>query len=136
MNLDDIKKRNLSVKGPYLPYNPDLTGRARELRKNMTPAEKRLWFELLHAFPLKVYRQRPIDHYIVDFYCPSLRLVIEVDGEQHISEAAKCYDGARDAVLASYCLHVLRLPNEEVMNEFGNVRKIIEAFLQDPPVTP
>ena len=53
----------------YLPYNKNLVPRAKELRKNMTLAEKKIWHEYLNRFPDRVYRQRPIDNFIVDFYC-------------------------------------------------------------------
>jgi very-short-patch-repair endonuclease len=79
----------------HLPYNPDLIARARELRKMMTPEEKKLWYDYLRNFKFKVLRQRPIDHFIVDFYCPSLKLVIEVDGEVHFSDESQAYDYER-----------------------------------------
>ncbi len=63
----------------FLPYNPDLVARVKQMRKNPTPAERKLW-EYLRTFPLKFWRQKPIDNFIVDFYCPKLKLVIEVDG--------------------------------------------------------
>ena len=52
----------------------------------MTPAERKLWHKYLRQFPLPVYRQKPIDNYIVDFYIPKLKLVIEIDGETHIEK--------------------------------------------------
>nr|WP_226577239.1 DUF559 domain-containing protein [Microseira wollei] len=67
----------------HLPYNPQLVERAKELRKNMTPAEKKLWNNYLRRFQFRVLRQRPIDNFIVDFYCANLKLVIEIDGEKH-----------------------------------------------------
>ncbi|HBE56853.1 MAG TPA: endonuclease, partial [Cyanobacteria bacterium UBA11366] len=76
---------NLKHSDFHLPYNPALVARAKELRKNMTPAEKKLWYGYLRTFQFRVLRQRPIDHFIVDFYCPSLKLVIEVDGESHFT---------------------------------------------------
>lgn len=71
-----------------IPYDPRLKKLARHLRKNMTPAEKRLWSEIRrkqvggHSF----YRQRPIDQYIVGFYCPDLQLAVEIDGRSHVGE--------------------------------------------------
>src|SRR3989304_6174851 len=73
--LSVAKERNLITTGYHLPYNPGLVGRARELRQNMPPAEKQLWFKFLRHFKYRFHRQRPVDHYIVDFYCPELRLV-------------------------------------------------------------
>lgn len=79
----------------HLPYNPQLIARAKELRQNPTPAEKKLWQSCLRAFPLRVLRQRPIDHFIVNFYCAALKLVIEIDGESHFIDEAHAYDAER-----------------------------------------
>ena len=113
----------------YFPYNPALVARAKALRKNMTPAEKKLWFEYLRQFPLKFYRQRPIDHYIVDFFCPKLRLVIEVDGDTHFTEDAQEYDQIRSEILQGYSLKVLRFTNDEVLHNFAAVCAAIEENL-------
>lgn len=83
----------------HLPYNPKLLARARALRHNMTPAEQKLWKRCLRHFPLRVMRQRPIDNFIVDFYCAALQLVIEVDGERHASAEAQARDAERTAIL-------------------------------------
>jgi very-short-patch-repair endonuclease/16S rRNA G966 N2-methylase RsmD len=123
--------RDLITNGYHLPYNPDLVERARELRRNMTPAERQLWEYLKHA-PYRFLRQRPIDHFIVDFYCPALRLVIEVDGEQHYTEEGKAYDAERDTILQSYGLRVVRFRNEEVLHHFESVRQRIEAAFESP----
>ncbi len=110
----------------YFPYNPALVARAKTLRKNMTPAERKLWFEYLRPLPLKVYRQRPIDHYIVDFFCSKLKLVIEVDGDTHFSNDAKKYDQIRSEVLEGYGLTVIRFTNDEVVHNFSEVCAVIE----------
>jgi very-short-patch-repair endonuclease len=123
--------RDLITNGYHLPYNPDLVERARELRRNMTPAERQLWEYLKHA-PYRFLRQRPIDHFIMDFYCPALRLVIEVDGEQHYTEEGKAYDAERDTILQSYGLRVVRFRNEEVLRQFESVRQRIEAAFGSP----
>ena len=131
-NLFEVAKaRGLITNGYHLPYNPDLVERARELRRHMTPAEEKLWEYLKHA-PYRFLRQRPIDHFIVDFYCPALRLVIEVDGEQHYTEEGKAYDAERDAILQGYGLRVVRFRNEEVLHHFKSVRQRIEAAFGSP----
>jgi len=131
-NLFEVAKaRGLITNGYHLPYNPDLVERARELRRHMTPAEEKLWEYLKHA-PYRFLRQRPIDHFIVDFYCPALRLVIEVDGEQHYTEEGKAYDAERDAILQGYGLRVVRFRNEEVLHQFESVCRRIEAALGSP----
>ena len=115
------------------PYNPELVARAKKLRKNMTVAEKKLWYEYLRTFPHRVYRQRPIDHYIVDFYCPKLKLVIEVDGENHFTPEAQEYDQKRTEVLEGYGLQVLRFTNEQTMNNFERVCCTIQKHLLESP---
>jgi very-short-patch-repair endonuclease len=107
----------------YLPYNPALVKRAKALRKSMTRAEQKLWYEYLRSFKYRVLRQRPIDHFIVDFYCSALKLklVIEIDGESHFTEIGVTYDEARTKVLEGYGLRVIRFTNEEVLQEFERV---------------
>ncbi|KAF3890461.1 MULTISPECIES: endonuclease domain-containing protein [Nostocales] len=109
-----------------LPYNPQLVTKAKELRKNLTPAEKKLWQGYLKMFPFRVLRQRPIDRFIVDFYCAELKLVIEVDGESHFTEESRLYDLERTQILGDYGLKVLRFTNEQVMMEFDGVCQQIE----------
>jgi very-short-patch-repair endonuclease len=111
----DIASRGLITTGFHLPYRPKLIECARELRKNMTAAEKRLWYDCLRNFPYRVLRQRPIDHYIVDFYCPALHLVIEIDGESHFTDDGKESDEQRTEILTAYGLRVVRFTNREVM---------------------
>jgi len=120
-NPEESKKRDLVFTGRHLPYNPRLLDRARELRKNMTGAEKKLWNDYLCHCKYRVLRQRPIDHYIVDFYCSSVKLVIEIDGEQHFTEEGKCYDSERDSILSSYDLEILHVKNKEIMEHFDDV---------------
>jgi very-short-patch-repair endonuclease len=126
---EDLKRRGLIFNGRHLPYNPNLLSRARELRKNMTPAERKLWTSFLRTFPCRVPTQRPIDNYIVDFYCPAWGLVIEIDGEQHYTEAGKTYDAERDGILAGYGLKILRVTNREVMECFPEVCRRIRRYL-------
>ncbi len=117
----------------YLPYNPVLKERARSLRRNMTPAEQTLWKQCLRHFPYRVLRQRPIDNFIVDFYCASLRLVIEVDGEYHASSEAQVRDAERTRILEGYGLQVIRFTNEQVLQEFEGVCTVLMALVEDPP---
>ena len=85
---------NLKEGNYFLPYNPQLVARAREMRKNPTVAERKLW-GYLRNFPVKFWRQKPINHFIVDFYCPKLKLVIEVDGDSHFTDSGVVYDEER-----------------------------------------
>jgi len=130
-----LKNRGLITTGYHLPYNPKLKEHARELRKNLTEAEKKLWYGYLRNFKYRVLRQRPIDNYIVDFYCPELRLVIEIDGESHFTEEGKAYDEERFRILNAYGLQVIRFTNDEVLGHFEAVRQKV-AELEESPLTP
>ena len=115
----------------YLPYNRQLVDRAKNLRKNMAKAEKKLWYEYLRGFHYRVHRQRPINNFIVDFYCPSLKLVIEIDGDSHNTEEAQAYDKERTNVLKGYGLKVIRFTNEEVLYNFTSVCEEIQRVEVD-----
>ncbi len=108
--------------GLVLPYNKTLTERARENRKNPTKAENKIWQEVLRMrqfADFKFLRQKPIDNYIVDFYCSELRLVIEIDGDSHVETIE--YDAVRTAVLESLGLQVVRFTNDEVLRNIDGV---------------
>ena len=108
--------------GGFIPYNKDLTDKARENRKNPTPAEKRLWFEILQNKRLgkfKFIRQKPIDQYIVDFYCSELMLAIEIDGDTHAEQQQ--YDAIRTQRLNKLGIEVFRYPNTEILNNLEGV---------------
>jgi len=122
------KERNLDYSDRFLPYNKKLVDRAKELRKNMTQAEKKLWHDYLKNFDDRVWRQRPIDHFIVDFYCPKRYLVIEVDGDSHFTEEGQASDIERTQILEAYGLKVLRFTNDEVLNNFEAVCEAIGKF--------
>ena len=116
-----LKQRGLITSGFHLPYNPKLIERAKEMRKNPTLAEKKLWQAFLHNFKYRVLRQKVIDHFIVDFYIPKLKLVIEVDGGIHDKKEIAEYDKQRTLFLEAYNLEVIRFRNEEVMHDFAKV---------------
>jgi very-short-patch-repair endonuclease len=90
------------------PYNKNLKHASRDLRNNMTDAEKLLWSRLRNKqiLALQFYRQKPILNYIVDFYCPAANLVIECDGSQHFTEECLEADQIRDEALAQLELKV------------------------------
>jgi len=100
---------------------------AKELRKNMTPAEKMLWRFLRgrQLCGLKFYRQVPIDRFIVDFYCSSKDLIIEVDGSVHDNEEQRSWDGEREVFLQRKRLRILRFRNDQVLREINIVLKSI-----------
>ncbi len=105
------------------------------MRKNMTDAEKKIWHGFLKNLDCTVLRQKPIDNYIVDFYCPNHKLVIEIDGEIHTTAVSREYDELRTRVLEGYGLRVVRFSNQEVLNKFtmvcNEIRKLIES--SQPP---
>ena len=106
----------------------ELHERARELRRNMTSAEKSLWEKLRYnrLNGLQFRRQQIIDGYIVDFYCHSKALIVEVDGDIH--HAQKDYDSERDNNLLARGFSILRFTNEEVNDDLAKaLQKIIEA---------
>jgi len=106
-----------------LHYRTDLKEKARSLRKNMTDAENLLWLRL-KGKQIKgqlFYRQKPIGEYIVDFYSPSVSLVIEVDGGQHFHDTGAEKDRERDAFLSRRGLRVLRYSNHDVLTNSEGV---------------
>jgi very-short-patch-repair endonuclease len=125
---DSIKRRGLITTGFHLPYNPDLIGLARIMRKKMTEAENKLWEELLRGFKFRVLRQRPIDNFIVDFYCPKLKLVIEIDGASHFSDEGLALDKERTEILKAYGLKVLRFSDHAVIKKFSLVCEQIKSM--------
>ena len=120
-----------------LPYNTILKERARELRANMTDAEKRLWSKVC-ARQIKgyqFYRQRPVGDYVVDFLCLKAMLVIEIDGGYHLKSEIKENDAVRDEYLKSLGLNILRFKNSDVLLKTEKVVKIIESqILLCPPL--
>ena len=115
-----------------LPYNKNLKKFARELRQNQTEAETFLWMKLRkrQLKNCQFYRQRIICNYIVDFYCPDAKLVIEIDGGQHYSEPGLTKDALRDQHLADLGLTVMRVSAREV---FENTAGVLEAIYQQLP---
>ena len=106
---------------------------AKELRKNMTQEERRLWYLFLKDLPQMVHRQKVIGGYIVDFYIASAKLVIEIDGSQHYEEEAKKQDEKRDEYLKEQGLTVCRYSNYDVNRNFSGVcEDIIEHIKRNP----
>jgi very-short-patch-repair endonuclease len=110
---------------------PKIKQNARDLRKNMTDAERTLWSRIksrrLQGFRFR--RQHPVGNYIVDFVCLELKLVIELDGGQHMDQQQ--YDERRDSFLKAQGFTVLRFWNNKVMKEVDGVLESILTFL--PP---
>ena len=88
------------------------------------------WYDFLKPYPVRFLRQYIVDRYIVDFYCPSAKLVIEVDGSQHYESEGLVHDKIRTETLNQYGLTVLRFTNRQVNREFENVCLCIDLFLK------
>ena len=118
-----------------LPYNGNLKQYSRQLRENMTDAERQLWSKIRmkqlkgHQF----YRQKPIGDYIVDFFCPRAKLVIEVDGSHHLVGGMIECDRIRDDYLNSLGLRVLRFTNADVIT---NIDGVVESIEREIPLSP
>jgi len=110
-----------------LSYNKDIKQLSRNLRSNMTDAEMLLWSRLRgkQLNGLQFYRQKIIGNYIADFYCPKSRLVIEVDGGQHLDVEAREKDRERDNYMEKAGITVLRFTNNDVLGNIESVLKII-----------
>ena len=104
---------------------------ARILRRNMTRQEKHLWYDFLRRYPVKIYKQRIIDNFVVDFYCHSARLVIELDGSQHYTSQGKAHDEARTEILEKYGISVLRFSNKDVDDNFNGVCLMIDKVINE-----
>ncbi len=110
-----------------LPINENLKKYAVEMRKNQTDEEKKVWYQILKGRTPKFHRQRIIGNYIVDFYCPQLRLAIEIDGYQHFYEENIKYDNKRTEYIESHDIYILRFENTEVNKDIEYVRHIINT---------
>ena len=110
-------------------HNTELTPNAKTLRKNMTKQERHLWYDFLRDYPVRFLRQKVIDDYIVDFYCSSAKLIIELDGSQHYSESGLLKDKIRTENIEKRDLLVLRIPNNEVDKNFIGVCEYIDLIV-------
>ena len=112
-------------------YNTRLKRYSQQLRRNMTDAERLLWSRIrrkqLKGF--QFYRQRIVGNYIVDFYCPEVKLIIEVDGGQHYNDEAKARDRVRDDYMKGVGLETLRISDRDVITNLnGVIEKIYEML--------
>ena len=111
------------------PFNKNFKHLSRELRKNMTDAERLVWSKIRRK-QLKgyqFYRQKNIGDYIVDFYCPATKLIVELDGSQHYSKEGTEKDRMRDNYLSGLGFTVLRFSDREV---FKNMEGVLERIYE------
>ncbi|MFH1926216.1 MAG: endonuclease domain-containing protein, partial [Chloroflexota bacterium] len=118
-----------------LPYNGNLKQYSRQLRENMTDAERRLWskIRMKQLKGYQFYRQKPIGDYIVDFFCPMAKLVIEIDGSHHLVGETIEYDRIRDDYLSSLGLRVLRFTNTDVLTD---IETVVDSIRGEIPLSP
>ena len=111
-------------------YNKDNIPLARVLRKNMTPWERRLWYDFLRDYPVRFQRQKAIGNYIADFYCARARLVIELDGGGHYTAEQAGKDEMRTKDLESMNLTVVRICNLDIDRNFSGVCESIDLTVK------
>jgi very-short-patch-repair endonuclease len=116
-------------------YRRALKAPSRELRKQMRDAEQALWQHVRRKqiLGLQFYRQKPLLSFIVDFYCPKAKLVIELDGSQHYEPDHRARDRERDARLNTLGLRVLRFDNRQVLREMDAVLEVIRRAAEESP---
>ena len=111
-------------------HNKQLIPFAKQLRKEMTKEERHLWYDFLRTYPVCFSRQKVLGKYIADFYSAEAKLVIELDGSQHFEEVNTEKDTERTIFLEGYGLTVIRIPNNEVMRNFGGVCEYIDTVVK------
>ena len=97
----------------------------------MTPHERKLWYLFLRKYPVKIYKQRIIGRFIVDFYCASAKLIIEIDGSQHYAPQGMAHDAERSAFLSALDLEVMRFSNRDIDRDFRGVCEQIDIAIQN-----
>ena len=111
-------------------YNHTNVENARQLRKDMTPWERKLWHCFLKTYPIRFQRQKCIDRFIVDFYCAKVKLIVELDGGGHYTPEQQNKDAIRTAILESHGLKVLRFCNLDIDRNFSGVCTVIDREVQ------
>lgn len=114
-----------------LKYNKKLIPRARVLRRNTTGHEKHLWYDFLSKYTQRFQRQKTIVSYIVDFYCHTAKIIVELDGNQHCTDEAIIYDFIRTSFLNAHNLEVVRFSNCDIDKNFCGVCESIDKVVQN-----
>ena len=119
------------MKRKIIPYNPKLKEFAKQLRNNSTKAEIILWQKLKRdqMYGYDFHRQKPIDNYILDFFCYELMLGIEVDGYSHEFLEVYQKDQQKEKVMNSFGIHILRFSDHQVLKDTENVIRAIEEYI-------
>ena len=111
-------------------HNKKLVSNAKQLRKEMTKEERHLWYDFLREYPVRFLRQKVIGNFIVDFYCAKANLIVELDGSQHYEDKNIIKDKQRTEFLEKYGLTIIRIPNNEVNNNFRGVCEYIDLLVR------
>ena len=114
-----------------LRYNGKNIIHAKNLRKNATRQERKLWYDFLSKYPVRFQRQKAIDNFIADFYCHKAKLIIELDGSQHFTEKGLKEDAMRTEKLEGYDLKVIRIINSQVDKNFRGVCEYIDMIVKN-----
>ena len=127
----NLKRNGSFKKYKKLPFNPKLKQRARELRKTGNVSEILFWKQVRNKkfLSLDFHRQKIIGNYIVDFYCPALDLVVEIDGSSHDSKID--YDQKREEYLTSLGLHIVHFPDIEIKKNLCNVMEYLGEYCKN-----
>ena len=127
---DDYWESRLVARRGHLKYLEELRTLSRDNRKSATKTENILWYKVLKnkKTGFKFLRQKPLDRFILDFYCKELQLVIEVDGSSH--DKRKNYDEARDKFLRNLNIETLRISTEDIMTNLNKVNYEIKKFIE------
>ena len=129
--MGEVAERSEDGEGEMtIPKDNGQLEKARRLRREMTPHERKLWYLFLRRYPVKIYKQRIIGSFIVDFYCAAARLVIEVDGFQHYEPEGMAYDAERSGYLTALGLEVMRFTNRDIDRHFHSVCEQIDITIQ------
>ena len=112
-------------------YNKNNVQIAKTLRKNLTPQERKLWYEFLRNFSPRFQRQKPIGEYVVDFYCAKAQLAVELDGSGHYEEQQEKKDEKRTFDLHMMNIEVVRFCNLDVDRNFTGVCLRIEEIVAE-----
>jgi very-short-patch-repair endonuclease len=115
----------------FINYNGGLKPKVKKLRRNMTLAERKLWYEFLRGYRYRFVRQKTIGNYILDFYCQKLKLGIEIDGETHLGNKNEEYDKNRTRELEKLGIKILRFWNDNILEGLGEVENIIENKIKE-----
>ena len=117
----------MQVRGPKSGFRNTITVR-RELRRNMSPAEKLFWSKVANRqfLNLKFRKQHGVGPYVVDFYCPSVQLITEIDGDTHFGKENEARDAKRTEYLMSLGYRIIRYNNLDVLNNIDGVFQDLE----------